>query len=509
MRLLLLALTAGAFAAPAANAASPIACFTQSPANPTPGQTVTFNSSCSRDPDSSGRITNRAWDIDNDGSYDDNVGAITVTRTFATAGTYTIKLGVIDDQNNIDTETQTVTVNNPPTASFTNTPAAPTTGQLVTFNSTSTDSDGSIAAHAWDTDNDGSFDDGTGSSASRTFTTPGSYTVRLRVTDNRGAQTISSRSIAVANRGPTASFTDNAAGKLSGESITFTSNSTDPDGTIASHAWDTDNDGSFDDGTATTASRSFATSGNHTVRLRVTDNSNAENIVSRTIAVGNRAPVASFTDNSAGKLSAESITFTSNSTDPDGTIASYAWALDADGAFNDGTTSAVSRSFTTSGTHTIKLRVTDNSGVQTISTRTITVGNRRPNAGFGNTPGSPATGQAVRFFSTSTDPDGTIATYQWALDADGAFNDGTGNEVTRTFTTPGDYLVKLRVTDNSGTENISTRTITVGNREPVASFTFSPHRAGRRPDGHVDLDGGGRRRHGRAARLGPRRRRRL
>ena len=73
--------------------------------------------------------------------------------------------------------------NSPPTAAFTFLPASPQTGQSVTFTDGSTDSDGTIASRGWDTDNDGAFDDGTGASASRTFTAPGTYT-SLQVTDD-------------------------------------------------------------------------------------------------------------------------------------------------------------------------------------------------------------------------------------------------------------------------------------------------------------------------------------
>src|SRR5205085_5364525 len=70
--------------------------------------------------------------------------------------------------------------------------------------------------------------------------------------------------------------------------ISFTSTSSDPDGHVASQAWDLDGDGSFDDGTATSAGYSFATAGPHTVRLRVVDDRGLATIASRTIAVGAR-----------------------------------------------------------------------------------------------------------------------------------------------------------------------------------------------------------------------------
>jgi hypothetical protein len=53
----------------------------------------------------------------------------------------------------------------------------------VSFTSTSTD-DGQITTQQWDLDDDGAFDDASGSTAQRVFPRPGIYNVRLRVTDD-------------------------------------------------------------------------------------------------------------------------------------------------------------------------------------------------------------------------------------------------------------------------------------------------------------------------------------
>ena len=53
--------------------------------------------------------------------------------------------------------------------------------------SASTDSDGTIVSYAWDTDNDGAFDDATGVQPFVWFPTAGTQRVGLRVTDNDGA----------------------------------------------------------------------------------------------------------------------------------------------------------------------------------------------------------------------------------------------------------------------------------------------------------------------------------
>ncbi|MFI6326456.1 collagenase [Nonomuraea sp. NPDC050556] len=80
--------------------------------------------------------------------------------------------------------------NQSPVASFT----ASVNGLTATFADTSTDSDGTIAARAWD------FGDGTTSTSAnpaKTYGTAGTYTVKLTVTDNKGATATASKSVTV------------------------------------------------------------------------------------------------------------------------------------------------------------------------------------------------------------------------------------------------------------------------------------------------------------------------
>jgi PKD repeat protein len=165
----------------------------------------------------------------------------------------------------------------------------------VTFTDASTDGDGTIASRAWDLDDDGAFDDGTGATASRSFPAAGTYTVRVQVTDDDGAPATTSRQVTVSdapppNAPPTAAFTFAPASPQTGQAVTFTDGSTDSDGNIASRAWDTDNDGAYDDGTGTTAARTFTSAGTFTVGLRVTDDDGAPATTTRQVTVSDAPP---------------------------------------------------------------------------------------------------------------------------------------------------------------------------------------------------------------------------
>ena len=65
--------------------------------------------------------------------------------------------------------------------------------------------------------------------------------------------------------------------------------------------------------------------------------------------------------------------------------------------------------------------------------------------------------------SASQDPDGTIALYEWDWNNDGTYEENhVTPTATHTWTTPGSYFVKLRVTDQYNATGIVTKTIDVG-----------------------------------------------
>ena len=142
-----------------------------------------------------------------------------------------------------------------------------TSGLTATFTDSSTDSGGTLSAHAW------TFGDGatsTATSPSHTYAAAGTYSVSETVTDSvNGSTNTKTASVTVATAGgtPTANFSF----VTSGLTATFTDSSTDSGGTIGSHAW------TFGDGgtsTATSPSHTYAASGTYSVTETVTDSAN-------------------------------------------------------------------------------------------------------------------------------------------------------------------------------------------------------------------------------------------
>jgi PKD repeat protein len=341
------------------------------------GQLVTF-SSTSVDADS-GALT-YAWDLDDDGAFDDGAGEIASTR-FETSGSHTVALRVSDPEGPAVVRTQTVRVaNTAPSASLRFSPAAPAVGGDVTFTSTSADVDGTVALTRWDLDNDGAFDDATGTTATRSFVVAGAFTVKVRVRDNLGAEATEARVVTV-NQPPVASFTMNPSAAQVGDAVTFTSTSTDLDGTVADVAWDLDDDGRFDDGRTATVIRTYQTAGPQPVSLQVTDDRGATAVATKILTVAaDKPPVAAFSFTPGAPHAAEAILFSSASTDPDGSVASLDWDLDDDGSFDDASGPTAAYVFPVAGGHIVRLRATDDRGVSSIAFQTVQVSGPIPTA---------------------------------------------------------------------------------------------------------------------------------
>jgi PKD repeat protein len=163
---------------------------------------------------------------------------------------------------------------------------------------------------------------------------------------------------------PAASFTVSCSGLDCGFDA---SASTDSDGTIQSYNWDF-GDGSS--GNGVTAQHSYTQAGTYTVLLVVADNNGAEASTTQAVPVvasPNAPPTASFTATCSGL----SCRFdAAGSTDSDGTITTNGWDF-GDGSSGTGVTAQ--HIYTQSGSYTVKLTVTDNSGATATITRTVTL----------------------------------------------------------------------------------------------------------------------------------------
>ena len=281
-----------------------------------------------------------------------------------------------------------------------------------------------------------------------------------------------SASPAATNAAPTASFTSSCAG---GGCSFDGSASADPDGAVASYAWDF-GDGQV--GSGATVDHLYTKTGTYPVTFTVTDDHGKTASTSKDITVTvNAAPTAVQTSS----CTALACSFDgSGSTDADGTVASYAWNF---GDNTTGTGASTSHTYAAAGTYSVVLTVTDDGGVTDTVTRSVTVSksNAAPTAAFtSDVSGLVASLDA----SSSTDADGTVASYGWDF---GDSKTGTGKTTSHTYAAAGTYSVVLTVTDDDGATDTATKSVTVTAASPtVASDTF-----GRTVTGWGSADTGG------------------
>ncbi len=161
----------------------PIACFSATPTSGTVPLVVSFDASCSSDPN--GDNLTYTWDFG-----DGNTGTgINPNHTFNDEGTYTVTL-TVDDGNNgthiytMDIDVQVANTNLIPTACFSATPTSGVAPLLVTLDANcSTDPNGDNLTYTWDF---GDGNAGTGMNINHTYSNTGSYIITLIVNDGNG-----------------------------------------------------------------------------------------------------------------------------------------------------------------------------------------------------------------------------------------------------------------------------------------------------------------------------------
>jgi PKD repeat protein len=267
---------------------------------------------------------------------------------------------------------------------------------------------------------------------------------------------------------PVASFTANPTQGQPPLSVNFdASTSYDPDGKIDTYAWDF-GDGAT--GSGVKVAHIYTKKGANTAKLTVTDDENQSSEMTLTIMVG-QPPVARISANPTSGSSPLTVKFNaSDSTDPDGVITSYKWDFgDGHGASGP----AVEHTYNANATRTAKLTVKDNDGLEDWTTVEIKI-SLGPVARFTCSPKQGVSPLTVNFDASDCAPSnrtsGRVVKYEWD------FGDGSSSSAVKpshTFRKTGFFTVILKITDNEGQIDSTTKDIMVYSK-PTARFTMSP-----------------------------------
>ncbi|MFN3199897.1 MAG: PKD domain-containing protein [Bradymonadia bacterium] len=431
-----------------------------------------------------GDSINAAWDLDNDGQYDDAVGLTPTVGAGVLSGlargeALPISLRVTDSSGaSTDSDTTLTIFNNRPVSCFNANPNRGACGQAITLDagcSSHLAPDGELVSFEWDLDGDGNFDDAEGALRQLTPDAFGELNVGLRTTDGWGTVDVFYAVITVdqGNSAPAARANGPYTDFTESDFIFSAAGSSDPDGacgdSIVSYEWDLDGDGQYDDAVGpnpTVSGNALLALGleranprtglpKHEIRVRVTDSLGATNedvailtlYGSNPIAVGIQDPevgailIEDFDPNIAGVAVVLLDGTRSYHENPNRGIVQWAWDVDDDGSIDANGASANIPIFFPEMpdgqvTRTIRLTVTDNAGTQ--ATTTFQAAYKPP-------PTPPSTdadpdddlpedgytidlGQGVTFDgSNTTDPDlvefnDYVKTMEWDIDGDGTYD---------------------------------------------------------------------------------------
>jgi PKD repeat protein len=166
----------------------------------------------------------------------------------------------------------------------------PEGGSTVRFDATGSTAPGGVKHYNWQ------FNEGsepgtpvelTTPTITRVFSAETTHVVALTVLAADGTSIGTARTFTVGDEAPTAAFSVTTAEPVGGQPVSFDSSaSNDPDGTIASYAWD------FGDGSThigASPSHTFAASGSYTVKLTITDSAGLSTIKTHQVQVGSES----------------------------------------------------------------------------------------------------------------------------------------------------------------------------------------------------------------------------
>lgn len=371
---------------------------------------------------------------------------------------YTVTL-TVQDGSNTSVKTQQITVYKKPVVDFASSTIKGCLPLPVTFTSNSSAGSGSISGYFWDY-GDGSTEMGYSSSQSHTYTAQQKASISLTVTNSYGCHTtLQKQNVVTIIPELTAAFTsDKKVLCLVSDPVQFSNSSAGP-GTL-DYLWD------FGDGKTSTLKDPnyvFNKKGTYTVSLKV-HSSEGCTVVNTQTNLLNVANYSTAFDVPSLICKGSNVTFNSrNSPQPDNSI----WEIDGSPQYNYGN---LTYNFNTAGTHTIALKNTFGTCPQSVTKQISVKDIPLPNGFNASITGSCGSPVAVNF------KDNTPGAVKWEWDFSYDYYNidigSTKQAPIYTYTSDGQFLVWLRVTNADGCSNTTSQYIEI--TRPVVYITAGP-----------------------------------
>jgi len=442
---------------------SPIAFFSIDTPNCL-GSPTQFNNLSSTE---NGYITQWVWTY-GDGSPADTIlfpNNPNVTHDYANAGIFEVTLNVTNSFGCDNTYSTNVTVTPNPVANFYYTTLCE--DLLVNFQDASfPNGAGNIVSWAWNFDDpsSGIFNTSTIEDPQHIFSAPGTYNVTLTITNFNNCSGSITKTINV-GMAPPVEFTWESSCALSLTSF-FTDASVVNLNAIQTFAWE------FGDGGLSNLQdpqHQYATDGDYTVTLTITDTTGCTNSVSHLVHVS-PLPVAFFSYTAPTCFQTET-SFNNLSYTESGYITEWEWI------FGDGNTTTVTfpgnpnvtHQYANAGIYNVTLNITTSEGCENTVTLQVEV-IPNPVANFINS--SSCLGEAVLFTDLSQpNGGGSIVSWNWNFGDPGSGINNTSvlQNPSHTYSQPGTYSVSLIIATSNTCSDTATRIITIS-PAPVVDF---------------------------------------
>lgn len=286
-----------------------------------------------------------------------------------------------------------------------------------------------------------------------TYEKPGEYAISLTVVDNRGQESTTFSPLVVRHNPFACIDLITPQPALPGSPVLFVGHGEDTSGFIINYSWHSSIDGVLSSQPSFTTSN--LSTGIHHISFRVQNNSFVWSETIQETLIVNALPNAQAGSPYFGWLN-ESVLFNgSASSDTDGVIIQYQWD------FGDGTTDTgvhVTHTYTDIGLYTVTLTITDDLGGTDTDVTIARIVGAALIAHAGGPYHSYKNQTIVFNGSKSFSAIGNITSYEWDF---GDGTSGTGETQTHCYEHVGTYRVTLLVTNQDGQQDMDSTSATI------------------------------------------------
>ncbi len=434
-------------------------------------KTITFNPAASDTAHKPVYTTNNGdtlrykWKVTG-GSYTfvggDSISSSTTVK-FNSSGSFKVQI-IFSNECSSDTAIQTIFINPLPIPKISvNDSSQCLNTNSFTFIDSSSIASGSISTRLWTFGNST-----TASTVSHniSYSSAGSYTVKLVLTSNLGCKDSTTKNVTVYNN-PSVSFSVNDTDQcVNGNVFNFTNNSSISTGTLT-YLWKFSSTAS-DTSSIKNPTKTYTSVGTYSVKLLAISDKGCKDSITKQVIVFAK-PVALFSVNDTDQCGNSNLfTFTNSSTISSGSL-NYLWRFSSTTSDTSNQQNP-SKSYASAGTYAVKLIATSNNGCKDSITKNVYIFPKGNPIFTVNDSDQCFKGNKFDFTNTSTVSSGSL-TYKWLFSTS---TGDTSNQTSpsKTYNTYGNYVVRLITTTDKGCKDTLAKTMYVY-PEPIARISIT------------------------------------